>query len=307
MSRRRHPSNVNGILLLDKPAGISSTQALNRAKRALGAGRGGHTGSLDPLATGMLPLTFGEATKLSAYLLNAEKRYVVEARLGVATETGDADGAVRAEAPVPPLDETAVERALVGFRGAIEQIPPMYSALKHKGERLYDIARRGETIAREPRAITIFELHLTALAADSMTLELRCSKGTYVRTLVEDIAEALGTYAHVIALRRTAVAGYSEPEDRLVPLAELEESAAPRDLLLPPDSALRERPVLNLTRDLAYFLRHGRPVIVPQAPTEGFIRLYDEGGRFFGVGEMIEDGRIAPRRLLRIPADAVKT
>jgi tRNA pseudouridine55 synthase len=298
--RRRNPANqVTGILLLDKPAGITSTQALNRAKRALGAARGGHTGSLDPLATGILPLTFGEATRLAAYLLNAEKSYVVEARLGVATDTGDADGAVRAETPVPALDETTVGKALARFRGAIEQVPPMYSALKHKGERLYEIARRGETVEREARPVTVFDLRLTALEADRMGIALRCSKGTYVRTLVEDIAESLGTYAHVIALRRIAVAGYNEASDRLVPLAELEAAVAPRDLLLPADSALRERPALTLTRELAYFLRHGRPVLVPQAPTEGFIRLYDEVGRFFGVGEMIEDGRIAPRRLLR--------
>ncbi len=297
MSRRR-ANTVNGILLLDKPTGIASTQALNRAKRALGASRGGHTGSLDPLATGILPLTFGEATKLSAFLLNAEKRYVVEARLGVATDTGDADGVVRDEAPVPALSEAAVEAALTRFRGETEQTPPMYSALKHKGERLYDLARKGVSVERAPRPVTIHELRLVALHDDRMELELRCSKGTYVRTLVEDIAEALGTLAHVIALRRTAVAGYTEEADRLVTLAELEAAPEPAQLLLAPDTALRDCPALSLTRDLAYFLRHGRPVMVPRAPAEGWIRLYDEAERFLGVGEMIEDGRIAPRRLL---------
>ncbi|MDN5865061.1 MAG: tRNA pseudouridine(55) synthase TruB [Gammaproteobacteria bacterium] len=297
MSRRRS-DRVQGILLLDKPEGLTSTQALNRAKHALGARRGGHTGSLDPLATGILPLTFGEATKLSAYLLNAGKSYRAEARLGVATETGDADGAVRTEAPVPRLKKAAVDQVLDRFRGEIEQVPPMYSALKHKGERLYEIARRGEVVERRPRPVTIEELRLTALKPDGMTLELRCSKGTYVRTLVEDIAEALGTCGHVVALRRTAVAGFDEGRDPWVTLAELETAEAPRALLMPPDSALRERPALHLGGDLTHFLRHGQPVIVPQAPTEGFIRLYDEEGRFFGVGEMIDDGRIAPRRLL---------
>ncbi len=308
MSRRRRGAvdAVNGILLLDKPGGITSTQALNRAKRVLGAMRGGHTGSLDPLATGILPLTFGEATKLSAYLLNAEKSYVVEARLGVATDTGDADGAVLREAPVPALDAADVEKVLAGFRGTIEQIPPMYSALKHKGERLYEIARRGETVVREPRPVTLYELRLVGLEAERMTIAMRCSKGTYVRTLVEDIGTALGSCAHVTALRRTAVAGFTEAGDRLVPLAELETADAPRELLLAPESVLRERPALNLTRELAFFLRRGRPVLVPQAPTEGFVRLYDEAGRFFGVGEMIEDGRIAPRRLLRAPPAAAK-
>lgn len=296
--RRRPPCRVHGILLLDKPAGITSTQALNRAKRALGANRGGHTGSLDPLATGILPLTFGEATKLSAYLLNAEKSYSVEARLGVATETGDADGAVRAEGPVPSLTQSDVERTLERFRGDVEQIPPMYSALKHKGERLYEIARRGEVVEREARPVTIYELELKVLEAERIAIDLRCSKGTYVRTLVEDIAEALDTLAHVTALRRTAVAGYNEVTDRLVTLEELESSDAPSAFLMPPDTALRERPALNLTGDLAHFMRRGQPVMVPKAPTQGMIRLYDDEGRFFGVGEMIEDGRIAPRRLV---------
>lgn len=297
---RRRSGGVQGILLLDKPPGLTSTQALNRAKRALGARRGGHTGSLDPLATGILPLTFGEATKLSAYLLNAGKSYRVEARLGVGTETGDADGAVRAEAPVPALESAGVEEVLAEFRGEIEQIPPMYSALKYKGERLYEIARRGEVVERRPRAVSIERLELTGLHCDRMTLEMCCSKGTYVRTLVEDIAVRLGTCGHVSALRRTAVAGYVEGEDPWVTLAELESDETPRARLLPLDSALRGRPAVNLSRELTHFMRHGQPVIVPRAPTRGFIRLYDEGGRFFGVGEMIDDGRVAPRRLLHV-------
>lgn len=297
MSRRRGRA-LDGILLLDKPAGIASTQALNRAKRALDARRAGHTGSLDPLASGMLPLCFGEATKLSAFLLNAEKEYEVEARLGIATATGDADGEVQAHAPVPALTAVQVEAALARFRGEIRQVPPMYSALKHQGERLYALARKGVTVAREPRAVTIHELVLAGVEGERLRLRVRCSKGTYVRTLIEDIGRALGTLAHVSALRRVGVAGFSEA-DGLVPLAVLEQDPDPARFLLPPDAALRDWPALTLSRELAHFLCHGQPVLVPRAPARGWLRLYDEGEHFIGVGEMLDDGRVAPRRLVR--------
>lgn len=297
MARSRRGKAVDGILLLDKPAGITSTQALNRAKRALDARRAGHTGSLDPLAGGLLPITFGEATKFSAFLLNAEKRYRVEATLGIATETGDADGAVRARAPVPALDNAAIESALARFRGEIEQIPPMYSALKHQGERLYSLARKGVTVEREPRPVVIHELQLAGRDGDRLFLEVRCSKGTYIRTLVEDIGVALGTLAHVSGLRRTGVAGFDE-NDGLVPLEALENDPEPSRFLLPVDSILRDWPAVVLNRELVYFVRHGQPVLVPRAPGAGWLRLYDEARRFVGVGEMLDDGRIAPRRLV---------
>lgn len=297
MPRGRHGQQVNGVLLLDKPAGITSTDALNRAKRALRARRAGHTGSLDPLASGLLPITFGEATKLAAFLLNAEKRYRVEARLGIATETGDADGKVRARAPVPDLAEVEIESVLARFRGGIEQVPPMYSALKYKGERLYSLARRGVTVEREPRTVTIHELRLTGREGDRLHFEVRCSKGTYIRTLIEDIAVALGTVAHVSALRRRGVAGFDEG-DKLVPLETLETDPQPERFLLPPDAALREWPAVSLNRDLAYFVRHGQPVLVPRSPASGWLRLYDDSRRFIGVGEVLDDGRIAPRRLV---------
>ena len=300
MSRRRGRP-VNGVLLLDKPGGITSTQALNRAKRALDARRGGHTGSLDPLASGMLPLCFGEATKLAAFLLDAGKWYDVEARLGVATETADADGAVRATADVPALEPEQVEAVLARFRGDIQQVPPMYSALKHKGERLYALARQGVTVEREPRAVRIHELTLTGIGEERLQLRVHCSKGTYVRTLVEDVGEALGTVAHVSALRRTGVAGFVEA-DGLVSLAELEEDPEPKRFLLPADAALKEWPAVSLTAELAHFLRHGQPVLVPRVPVDGWLRLYDDSGRFLGVGEMLDDGRVAPRRLVRAAA-----
>lgn len=302
MSRRKRGRALDGILLLDKPTGMTSTQALNRAKRILDARRAGHTGSLDPLASGLLPLCFGEATKMSAFLLDAEKRYEVEVRLGVATDTADADGRIIDTAPVPELNEAAVERALAGFRGAIEQVPPMYSALKHKGERLYSLARQGITVEREPRPVIIHELRITHLDGDLLGLEVRCSKGTYVRTLAEDIAHALGTLAHVIALRRTGVAGFGR-EDRWVTLDELEAAEHPESLLLGADAALRDWPAMTLSAELVHFFRHGQPVLLPRAPLEGWLCLYDEHRRFLGVGEVLEDGRVAPRRLLR-PAAA---
>lgn len=298
MSRRRHGRRIDGILLLDKPVGSTSTQALNRAKHIFDAQRAGHTGSLDPLASGLLPLCFGEATKMSAFLLDAEKRYEVEARLGVATDTADADGEVTETVPVPALDETRVEEALEQFRGKIEQVPPMYSALKHQGKRLYALAREGIMIEREPRPVTIYELGLKHLDLDTLTLEVRCSKGTYVRTLVEDIAKALGTRGHVIALRRTGVARFGR-DDKWVGLEELEVAESPEQFLLGPDAALRGWPALTLSRDMVHFFRHGQPVMLPRGPREGLLSVYDEDRRFLGVGEVLDDGRIAPRRLIR--------
>lgn len=301
MSRRRRGHRIDGILLLDKPTGMTSTQALNRAKHILGAQRGGHTGSLDPLASGLLPLCFGEATKMSAFLLDAEKRYAVEARLGVATDTADADGEVIETVAVPALDEAAVDKVLEQFRGGIAQVPPMYSALKHQGERLYSLARKGITVEREPRSVTIHELKLTHLGTDTLGLEVRCSKGTYVRTLVEDIARALGTRGHVIALRRTGVAAFG-PGDKWATLEELEAAEAPEQWLLGADAALRGWPAVTLSPDLVHFFRHGQPVMLPRAPLEGWLCVYDQEQHFLGVGEVLDDGRVAPRRLIRAAA-----
>jgi tRNA pseudouridine55 synthase len=194
---------VNGVLVLDKPAGVSSNQALQRAKRIFGAAKAGHTGSLDPLATGVLPLCFGEATKFSQFLLDADKAYVVEAKLGIKTASGDADSDVIGEKTYEQVSSPAIEQALTHFRGTIEQIPSMYSALKHEGQPLYKLARQGIEIERKPRSVEIYELELLWFQEDRFSLSIRCSKGTYVRNLVEDIAESIDTYAHVIALRRT--------------------------------------------------------------------------------------------------------
>lgn len=291
---------IDGVLLLDKPIGLTSNQALQRVKRLFNARKAGHTGSLDPLASGLLPICLGQATKVSGFLLNAGKRYQVVARLGQRTDTGDADGQVIEERPVPALDRGLVKRVLARFEGSQTQVPPMYSALKHQGQRLYKLARQGIEIERQPREIEIHGLELLSLEADALELEVACSKGTYVRTLVEDIARALGTVAHVIVLRRLGVGPYAE--GRMYKLEELEalaEQGMERldELLLPVDSALKHWPSVELGADSAYYLMQGQAVMAPGAPSSGKVRLYDEGHGFLGIGEVKLDGRVAPTRL----------
>ncbi|MFB4202761.1 tRNA pseudouridine synthase B [wastewater metagenome] len=303
MGRRRKGRNVHGIMLLDKPAGVTSNHALQRVRRLLDARKAGHTGSLDPLATGLLPLCFGEATKVSAFLLDADKRYRVTARFGCVTDTGDAEGEVVAERPVIGLDRDTLGAAMVRFEGAIEQVPPMYSALKHEGRRLYELAREGREVERPPRPVTIHELRLLAIDGDTATLEVACSKGTYVRTLVEDIGEAVGPGAHVTALRRTALGPFRD-EAALVTLPALETldgdegRAALEQRLIPMEQALGDWPDIHLSGDLAAYVRQGQPVWVPRAPGQGWVRLFAEGERFLGMGTVLDDGRIAPKRLV---------
>jgi tRNA pseudouridine55 synthase len=304
MSRRKLRGRpVDGVVLLDKPIGLTSNQALQAVKRLFDARKAGHTGSLDPLATGMLPICLGEATKLSAYLLNADKCYLVECRLGVTTETGDREGTVRCERPVPRLSASEVEAVLGGFRGQILQVPPMYSALRHQGQRLYELARRGLEVERQPRSVSIHELRCEVQRSSHLALQVRCSKGTYVRSLVEDIGEALGCGAHVTALRRVSVGPYEG--SAMVTLEGLGHLANNGfceldSTLLPVDSALEQWPRLNLNTDLAFYLRNGQPVLVPRAPADGMVRLYDGESHFLGVGEIIDDGRVAPRRLVQV-------
>ena len=299
-SRRAKGRPVSGILLLDKPIGLSSNQALQRVKWLFDARKAGHTGSLDPLADGMLPICFGDATKLSAFLLDADKHYRFRVRLGQTTATGDAEGEVLATHAVPPLDSADIERVLADFRGEIDQLPPMYSALKHQGKRLYELAREGIEVAREPRRIHIRELTLESLELPDFDLQVHCSKGTYVRTLAEDIGERLGCGAHVVALRRTGVGPYASY--RMYTMDEIEAAAdAGRDaldrLLLPIDTALGDWPAVSVGADSAFYLQQGQPVLVPKAPTSGWVRIY-AADRFIAVGEVQDDGRIAPRRLM---------
>jgi tRNA pseudouridine55 synthase len=290
MARRRRPRGrpVDGILLLDKPLGITSNDALQQVKHLFFAQKAGHTGSLDPLADGLLPICFGNATKLSAFLLDADKHYWVRVKLGETTTTQDAEGEV-------------VQTVIPQFLGEIDQLPPMYSAVKHQGERLYKLAREGKEVERQPRRISIHSLELTRFEPGVFEMEVHCSKGTYVRTLAEDMGEALGCGAHVIGLRRTGVGPYGTEGmvtlDRLKAMYE-EDKFQLDKLLLPIDSALADWPAVNLTADSTYYIKMGQPVLVPKAPTAGWVRLYDADGGFLGVGEVEEDGRIAPRRLM---------
>jgi tRNA pseudouridine55 synthase len=301
-SKQRRPRRqVDGLLLLDKPTGMTSNAALQRVKRIYEARKAGHTGSLDPLASGLLPICFGQATKISAFLLEAEKTYVVTAQIGVRTETGDAEGEVAERSDVTTLDEAVLRSALAKFRGEIEQIPPMYSALKHRGVRLYALARAGEQVARQPRRVSINELEIESFDPGRPVLRVRCSKGTYVRTLVEDLARACGTVAHVAALRRTAVGPFVAADmvdlDRVSAAAEAGRAALDA-LLRPMDEAVADWPAVELGAHQAFYLRQGHTVTGAAAPLTGRVRLYGEGHRFLGVGEALGDGRVAPRRLL---------
>ncbi len=303
MGRRRKGRRVDGVLVLDKPRGISSNDAVQRVKRLFGAQKVGHTGSLDPLATGVLPLCFGEATKFSQFLLTSDKRYWTKIRLGIATETGDADGEVIAENDAAGIGRAQIEAALAQFRGDIQQIPSMYSALKHNGQPLYKLARQGIEVERPARCVTIFENNLLNVADQEIELELHCSKGTYIRTIAEDLGRALGVGAHVTALRRCSAGPFTE--DDMVTLEFLEEQREQGSLdkfLRPIASAVGQWPEVLLTDATAFYLRQGQPVIVPHAPTSGWVRLTEdssgENKQFLGVGEVLDDGRVAPRRLV---------
>jgi len=299
--RRSNLRSVNGILLLDKPAGLTSNAALQLVKKLYQARKAGHTGSLDPLATGLLPVCFGEATKISGFLLDADKRYHVFCRLGERTTTGDSEGELIERLPTAAVSAAHLRTVMAGFLGAIEQVPPMYSALKHKGERLYKLARQGVEVAREPRAVTVYALELLAYQDGVAEISVHCSKGTYVRTLVEDIGTALGCGAHVIGLRRLGVGPFDDgPQYDLEQLQALgaEGFTALDGSLQPVESALAQWPGVRLSGDAAFYIRQGQPVQVPQAPAHGWVRLYEGDRQFMGMGEILDDGRVAPRRLM---------
>lgn len=299
--RRRHGRDLTGIVLLDKPVGLGSTQALQRVKNLFQARKGGHTGSLDRLASGLLPLCFGEATKISGFLLNADKRYRSTFRLGVVTNTGDAEGEVIERHDAAELNEREILRVLAEFTGPIEQVPPMHSAIKHQGQRLYKLAHQGLTVERQPRSVTIYRLELLGFGDGRLQVEVDCSKGTYIRTLAEDIGKRLGCGGSVETLHRFG-AGPFEAKD-MISLGELEERAesglaALDELLLPIEAAVAHWPGVSLPDAVAYYLRRGQPVLVPHAPTEGWVRIFAGGDRFVGIGEVLDDGRVAPRRLM---------
>jgi tRNA pseudouridine55 synthase len=304
INRSRQKGRIlDGILLLDKPKGITSNAALQTVKRLYNARKAGHTGSLDPLASGMLPICFGEATKFSQFLLEADKQYLVTAKLGVRTTTGDAEGEVVSEKAVPTLTEQQLQELFTRFTGVIAQIPSMFSAIKQNGQPLYKLARQGIEVEREARHITVYGFEYLSHQADQITFTVHCSKGTYVRTLVEDMGEALGCGAHVQELRRLTVGSYKA--EQMQDLGKLQELSAQQDFttmdsfLLSVDSAIERWPALALSEAAVYYLKQGQPIIVPYAPTSGWVRLTRKEGGFLGVGEILDDGKVAPRRLIQ--------
>jgi tRNA pseudouridine55 synthase len=293
---------LDGILLLDKPAGLSSNQALQRVRHLFRAEKAGHTGSLDPLATGLLPLCFGEATKIAGHLLGNAKGYRTTARLGATTDTDDADGVVLRERDVPALTREQVEAALAAFVGKIQQRPPIYSALKQGGEPLYAKARRGEVIEVPEREVEVHKIVLESLAPDSLEVSIDCGSGTYVRSIVRDLGEVLGCGAHVLSLRRTWVAPFREP--RMFTLEELQAFAVQGETvldacLLPVAAGLEGWPQVVLDETQATNLGHGRVVDLHAVTGLGEVHVLDQAGRTLGLAEVGPDGRLRAKRLFR--------
>jgi tRNA pseudouridine55 synthase len=295
---KRQKKNINGILLLDKPIGFSSNQALQKIKWLLKAAKAGHTGTLDPLATGLLPLCFGEATKFAHFLTDADKTYIATIKLGATTTTGDAEGEVLTTSPVN-VSRSDFEQACQQFTGEISQTPPMYSALKFEGKALYEYARAGVEIERKARRVTIQNIEVNSFAGDVAVISVTCSKGTYIRTLAEDIGKQLGCGAHLIGLRRTATADYQIAQavtlEQFEAMSEEERLAA----LAPPDSAVHYLPAITLDDDAAFYLLQGQAVWCSGAIPTGLLRLYNEQQVFLGLGELQDDGKIAPKRLMQ--------
>ncbi|WP_165310369.1 tRNA pseudouridine(55) synthase TruB [Vibrio ziniensis] len=311
MARRRKGRPINGVVLIDKPTGISSNDTLQKVKRLFFAEKAGHTGALDPLATGMLPICLGEATKFSQFLLDSDKRYRVIAKLGERTDTSDSDGEV-VETRDVNVDRETLMSCIEKFRGETDQVPSMFSALKYQGRPLYEYARQGIEVPRESRKITVYDIVLHRFDNGEVEMEVHCSKGTYIRTIVDDLGEMLGCGAHVTMLRRTGVAKY--PYENMVTLEQLNEMVeqahreerSPYDvldeLLLPMDTAVQDLPEVNLVSELVDMVQHGQPVQVFGAPTEGIVRMTGGEERLFlGVAEIDNDGKVAPKRLVVFP------
>ncbi|MGI2107994.1 tRNA pseudouridine(55) synthase TruB [Shewanella frigidimarina] len=310
MARRPKGRFIDGIVLLDKDTGMSSNFALQRVKRFFNANKAGHTGALDPLATGMLPICLGEATKFSQHLLDSDKRYLVTAKLGQRTDTSDSDGEVVQTRPVN-VTQALLDEKLAFFRGTTQQIPSMYSALKYQGQPLYKYAREGIEVPRESRPITVFELNFIKLEGDELTLDIHCSKGTYIRTIIDDLGEMLGCGAHVVMLRRTQVAEY--PYEKMVTLAQLEalleqahrQDVAPQTLmdplLLPMDTAVAKFAEINLPEAMLYYVMQGQAIQAAGLKPDELVRItIGDDRRFVGMGIMNDDGLLAPKRLIVI-------
>lgn len=304
MSRRKSGRNVHGILLLDKRLGISSNKALQEVKRLFNANKAGHTGSLDPMATGLLPLCFGEATKVSALMLDDNKRYQVVVQLGVMTDTGDAEGRVIEQKPVPELLLDEKKSCLESFTGEIDQVPPMYSALKHNGRKLYELAREGKTIERKARRITIFELKLLDSTSDTLTLDVYCSKGTYIRSLAEDIGHKLGCDGTVTALRRIQAGQFNIADALTIEQIQAMDLNELTGCLLDVDKPLDGMPALELSTDQAVLIKYGQQIKLEDSETiQGMVRMYSEQV-FLGLGEMLLDGKLVPKKIFNLGSEA---
>jgi tRNA pseudouridine55 synthase len=296
---KRIKRNINGILLLDKPLGYSSNQALQKVKWLFQATKAGHTGTLDPLATGLLPICLGEATKFAQHVTDADKTYVANMKLGIKTTTGDAEGEIISTKPVN-VSQIQFEQVCQQFLGEISQVPPMYSALKHEGKALYEYARAGVEIERKARQVTIQKIHLNAFKDNDAVVTVTCSKGTYIRTLAEDIGAELGCDAHLTGLRRIETAGFRL--EQAITIEALEAlSIEERDLqLLAVDSAVNRLPAIIISTDSAYYFRQGQAVWEAGNIPNGELRIYEENGQFLGLGKLLEDGKVAPKRLVNL-------
>ncbi|MGI9250506.1 MAG: tRNA pseudouridine(55) synthase TruB [Pseudohongiellaceae bacterium] len=302
-NRKSRGRRIHGIVVLDKAAGISSNGALQEVKRLFEANKAGHTGSLDPLATGVLPLCLGEATKLSQFLLESDKRYHARVRLGIRTDSGDSEGKVIAECADFTVAKRAVEKALKNFAGEIEQLPPMHSALKVDGVPLYKLAHAGKTVERRPRMIMVHHIKLLKFDSRELELDIACGKGTYIRTIADDLGQMLGCGAHINALRRTAVGDFTEADCMSLERLEQEKEHGGLEQLdahiVPMDKAVARLPEVVLPEITASCVKNGQPVLVRHLPEEGLVRLY-EAEQFIGIGHIDDDGRVAPKRLIRL-------
>ena len=299
--RRRKVRNINGIVVLDKANGLSSNAALQEVKRLYEANKAGHAGSLDPLATGVLPVCLGEATKVSQFLLDSDKRYRARIKLGIRTDTGDREGSIIERNEGIRVSREAIERALTKFKGEVEQVPPMHSAIKMNGVPLYKLARKGIAVEREPRLVTLYQICLVEFVNSELELEISCSKGTYIRTIADDLGQILGCGAHVIELRRTQAGVFTEKDSISSEELALEKENRGLDkidqFLIPMDRAIQDLPEVNLPSITASHVKNGQAVLVRHLPKNGLVRMYEDE-QFIGIGSIDDDGKVAPKRLI---------
>ena len=299
--RRRRVRNISGIVVLDKANGLSSNAALQEVKRLYEANKAGHAGSLDPLATGVLPVCLGEATKVSQFLLDSDKRYRARIKLGIRTDTGDREGSIIERNEGISVSRKAIERALTKFKGEVEQVPPMHSAIKMNGVPLYKLARKGIAVEREPRLVTLYQICLVEFVNSELELEISCSKGTYIRTIADDLGQELGCGAHVIELRRTQAGVFTEKDSISSEELALEKENRGLDkidqFLIPMDRAIQDLPEVNLPSITASHVKNGQAVLVRHLPKNGLVRMYEDE-QFIGIGSIDDDGKVAPKRLI---------